>query len=171
MAKVGYDQFAGLHRLAEVTQKIDPRAAVVLAYHAALEREIDVVLARLLPHADKLRRFGYGHKIDVLAAAWRGSPDAGEVLYTCLFRFNELRNAVAHGDRVDLVEHKLTALLDAYRRVNSDLPEDIQVDAVAAGIIGFMGDDGVNAARLRLRISASEEVADQTPTGYDGAAN
>lgn len=142
MAKVDYDQFAGLGRLAEAAASIDARAAVILTYHAALEREIDIVLDKLLPRYDRLprRRFGYGHKIDILNMAWAGNTEAGDRLFQVLFRFNELRNAVAHGDRTELVDQKLAELLAAYRAIVPDADEDIQIDAVAAGICGFMAD-------------------------------
>ena len=82
----------------------------------------------------------YGHKIDVLAATWKGEPDAGEKLYRALFRFNELRNAVAHGDRTDLVEGSLTRLLDAYRAIDPEAGEHIKIGELAVGICSFMAD-------------------------------
>ena len=163
MAKADYDQFAGLHRLAEAARTIDQRAAVILTYHAALEREIDVVLERLLPQAKRLKRFGFGHKIDVLAAAWRGAPDAGDRLYDVLCRFNDLRNAVAHGDRADLIEGALTRLITAYRGIVSEAGEDIQVDQMAAGICGFMA-DGPTARRVsELALSLDTLVNETMP--------
>lgn len=140
MAKVDYDGFAGIHRIAKAEATIDQRAAVILTFHAALEREVDVVLAALLPHGDKIRHFGYGHKIDVLAAAWKAEPEDGEKLYKVLFRFNELRNAVAHGDRADLVEAALKRLLDAYIQIAPDSGYDVEIAEVAQGICAFMAD-------------------------------
>ena len=56
LAKVDYEGFAGIHRMAQAEATVDQRAAVILTFHAALEREIDVVLAALLPRADKLKK-------------------------------------------------------------------------------------------------------------------
>ena len=64
--------------MAQAEATVDQRAAVILTFHAALEREIDVVLAALLPRPDKLKKgFGFANKIDVLAAAGKGAPDDG----------------------------------------------------------------------------------------------
>lgn len=140
MAGVNYDQFAGLSRLAATASTIDQRAAVILTYHSAIEREIDHVLADTLPRADRLKRFGYGHKVDVLGAAWKGSPEAGDKLYDVLVKFNDLRNAVAHGDRADMVDQVLGRLIAAYRDMVADSDNHIEIDSMAAGIIGFMAD-------------------------------
>lgn len=140
MAQVNYDGFAGIHRMAQAEGTVDQRAAVILTYHAALEREIDVVLGALLPHGQKVKHFGYGHKIDVLAAAWKGDPESGDKLYWVLFRFNELRNAVAHGDRADLVEGSLGRLLDAYRAIDAKADVHVEIGEVAQGICSFMAD-------------------------------
>ena len=126
--------------MAQAEGTVDQRAAVILTYHAALEREIDVVLAALLPHGHKVKHFGYGHKIDVLAAAWKGDPESGDKLYRVLFRFNELRNAVAHGDRADLVEGSLARLLDAYRAIDPNADLNVEMAEVAQGICSFMAD-------------------------------
>jgi len=140
MAKVDYDGFAGIHRISEAEATIDQRAAVILTFHAALEREVDVVLAALMPRAHKIRHFGYGHKIDVLAAAWKAEPEEGEKLHKVLFRFNELRNAVAHGDRSDLVEAALKRLVDAYLQIAPDADYCVEIAEVAQGICAFMAD-------------------------------
>jgi len=142
MAKVDYDSFAGIYRMAEAEATIDLRSAVILTYHAALEREIDVVLATLLPRADKLRRnFGFANKIDVLAAAWKGEHEAGDRLHLVLLRFNDLRNSVAHGDELPKVEAWLSKLLAAYRGIDTEASDEIAIGEVAQGICTFMADD------------------------------
>lgn len=141
MAKVDYDGFAGIHRMAQAEATIDQRAAVILTFHAALEREIDVVLAALLPRPDKLKKgFGFANKIDVLAAAWKGDPDAGDRLHLVLRRFNDLRNSVAHGDAIEEVERWLTKLLDAYRAIDPEVDVHVEIGEVAQGICSFMAD-------------------------------
>ncbi|HEX8578740.1 MAG TPA: hypothetical protein VF655_04005 [Allosphingosinicella sp.] len=167
MAKADYDHFAGLGRLVKAAATVDQRAAVILTYHAALEREVDVVLGRLLPRGDRLpRRLGFGHKIEVLAAAWRGAEVAGDRLYNVLFRFNELRNAVAHGDRIDLVEDSLERLLGTYRLMIPDaVTEGIEIAEVAAGICGFMA-DGPTPRELVGSFKGLKDIVEQ----LDGAS-
>lgn len=141
MANVDYDGFAGIHRMSQAEATVDQRAAVILTFHAALEREIDVILAALLPKADKLKRgFGFANKIDVLAAAWKGDPEAGDRLHLVLRRFNDLRNSVAHGDAIEEVERWLTKLLDAYRAIDPDVDEHVEIGEMAQGICSFMAD-------------------------------
>jgi len=141
MAKVNYDGFAGIHRMAQAEASVDQRAAVILTYHAALEREIDFVLAALLPRPDKLKKgFGFANKIDVLAAAWRGEPDAGDRLHLVMRRFNDLRNSVAHGDTIEEVERWLTKLLEAYRAIDPNVDIHVEIGEVAQGICSFMAD-------------------------------
>ncbi|KQM57142.1 MULTISPECIES: hypothetical protein [unclassified Sphingomonas] len=141
MAKVDYDGFAGIHRLAEAEATIDQRSAVILTYHAALEREIDVVLSGLLPRPEKLRKnLGFANKIDVLAAAWRGEPEAGDNLHLVLRRFNDLRNSVAHGDTLEEVEGWLTKLIDAYRAIDAEVDVHVEVGELAQGICAYMAD-------------------------------
>lgn len=141
LAKVDYDGFAGIHRMAQAEATVDQRAAVILTFHAALEREIDVVLAALLPRADKLKKgFGFANKIDVLAAAWKGDPDAGDRLHLVLRRLNDLRNSVAHGDTIEEVERWLTKLLDAYRAIDPDVDVHVEIGEMAQGICSFMAD-------------------------------
>lgn len=120
---------------------VDQRAAVILTFHAALEREIDVVLAALLPHPDKLKKgFGFANKIDVLAAAWKGDSEAGDRLHLVLRRFNDLRNSVAHGDTIEEVERWLIKLLNAYRAIDPYVDMHVGIGEMAQGICSFMAD-------------------------------
>lgn len=140
MAKVDYDAFAGIHRMAQAKATVDQRAAVILTFHAALEREIDVVLAGLMPHAERIRHFGFGQKIDVMAAVWKGDEEAGMQLHLVLRRFNDLRNSVAHGDAIDKVERFLGRLVEAYRAIVPDADVHIEIGEMAQGICSFMAD-------------------------------
>lgn len=127
--------------MAQAETTVDQRAAVILTFHAALEREIDVVLAAILPRADKIKKsFGFANKIDVLAAAWKGDPDAGDRLHLVLRRLNDLRNSVAHGDTIEEVERWLTKLLDAYRAIDPDVDVHVEIGEMAQGICSFMAD-------------------------------
>lgn len=162
MAKVNYDGFAGIHRMAEAEATIDQRSAVILTFHAALEREIDVVLASLLTRPDKLKKgFGFANKIDVLAAAWKGDPGAGDKLHLVLRRFNDLRNSVAHGDAIEEVEQWLTKLLDAYRAIYPDVDVHIEIGEMAQGICSFMA-DGPSPKQLIETIAALDKLVNAT---------
>lgn len=162
MAEVGYDGFAGIHRMAEAEGTIDQRSAVILTFHAALEREIDVVLAGLLPRPDKLKKgFGFANKIDVLAAAWKGHPDDGDKLHLVLRRFNDLRNSVAHGDSIEEVDRWLAKLLDAYRAIIPDADVPIEIGEMAQGICSFMA-DGPTPKELMATIAALDKLVNVT---------
>lgn len=139
MANVDYDAFEALGRLAEAERNLDERSALIMTFHAALEREMDYVLAKLLPYAEKVRRIGFAHKIQVLAAAWIGDADAGELLRTTLVRFNDVRNAVAHGDTEE-VEATVIRLRSAYAYLEPGLPEAPTLTEITMGICCFMGD-------------------------------
>ncbi|MFC3784678.1 hypothetical protein GGR90_003047 [Sphingopyxis italica] len=154
MGKVGYDQFEGLRRLGQARAKLDDRAGIILTYHAALEREMDVMLARLLPRSEKLRGLGFGQKLSVLEAAWKGSADAGDKLGRALFRFNELRNAVAHGDRVKEVDEKLKLLTEAFDVILPGAAKVGDVELVAAGLVGFLADGPLNIDELKVSTGA-----------------
>jgi len=151
MGKVGYDHFAGLARMAEELAKLDDRASLILTCHAALEREIDEVLSRSLPRADRLRNLGFANKITVLNAAWKGSDDAGDRLNAALFRFNELRNAVAHVNAPKEIDAKIALLRAAFDQVLPDNGlEGDSITEMAAGLVGFMADGVVSYDDLKI---------------------
>ena len=156
MGRINYDPIAGLQRLGEARAQLDERAGAILTYHAALEREIDIVLARLLPRSDKLRGLGYGHKLSVLNAAWRGLDEAGDMLCDALFRFNELRNAVAHGDRAHEVDQKLALLAEAFDKILPGHADIRDVAPIAAGLVGFLADGPLEAEHLKIPAARAE---------------
>ncbi|MGO6845933.1 hypothetical protein ACCT20_03435 [Rhizobium ruizarguesonis] len=82
MARVGYDSLEGILRVTSAGDKEPDKFVVdVLTYHAALEIEMDELLARLLPRAECLRAGGLGfrQKISIINAAWPGLPEAGDL--------------------------------------------------------------------------------------------
>lgn len=149
MGRINYDPLEGLKRLAEARAKLDDRAGSILTYHAALEREMDIVLARLLPRADRLRGLGFGQKVSVLDAAWRGPGDAGDMLCHALFRFNELRNSIAHGDHAKKVDGKLALLVRAFDAIFPDNAAVGDIELIAAGLVGFLADAPLNIEKLK----------------------
>ena len=150
MGRIDYDRLAGLRRLGEAKAKLDDRAGTILTYHAALEREMDIVLARLLPRSDRLKGLGFGHKLSVLHAAWRGSDEAGDKLCHALFRFNELRNAIAHGDRAKEVDEKFTLLAEAFDAILPGVAEIGDAELIAAGLVGYLADEPLDAEKLKI---------------------
>lgn len=150
MGRIDYDRLEGLRRLGEARAKLDDRAGTILTYHAALEREMDIVLARLLPRVDRLKGLGFGHKLSVLHAAWRGPEDAGNKLCHALFRFNELRNSVAHGDEAKKVDAKLALLAEAFDSILPGAAEITDVELIAAGLVGYFADEPLDIEKLKI---------------------
>lgn len=155
MGRIEYDHFEGLRRLGEARAKLDDRAGAVLTFHAALEREIDFVLARLMPRPDKLRGLGFGQKVSVLAAAWRGTPESGDMICAALLRLNELRNSIAHGDERRVVDRHEELLAQAFAEIFPDHRDVRDVEIIAAGLVGFLADGPI--ALEKLRIGAGDE--------------
>ncbi|MBB5740982.1 hypothetical protein GGQ93_002717 [Brevundimonas aurantiaca] len=166
MARVGYDAFEGLKRLAEAGERLDIGVAEVLVYHLAVEREVALVVDKLAVYPDPLRSLSHANRMKVLGAFWRGPKEAGEALLTVLQRFNELRNGVAHGDPPRRIEAAKSRLREAFAVL---LPGDDEnqrtIPEIAAGVIGFLADNPSNA-QLRLRRMAAD-VFEQTFAGHD----
>jgi hypothetical protein len=115
-----------------------------------------------LPRPKKLRPgFGFGNKIDVLAAAWKADPDDGDRLYLVLKRFNDLRNSVAHGDTKEEVEKWLSKLFDAYRAIIPDADVHIEIGEMAQGICSFMA-DGPTPKELLATFAAFDKLVNVT---------
>jgi hypothetical protein len=143
--------------MAEALANLDDRAAIILTCHAALEREVDVVLSRLLPRPDKLRNLGFANKITILNAAWRGPADAGDKLNAGLFRFNELRNAVAHVNAPAEIDARIAQLRAAFDQILPDNGlEGNSIEEMAAGLIGFMADRPLERSDLKIGKAAAK---------------
>jgi|GEM_PF-1828748 len=139
MAKVSYDALEGYERLSAVAERVDLESAKILTLHVALEAEMDAVLAKILTRADRMRKIGFANKVRVLEAAWIGDPDAGDRACNVLRSFNDLRNTIAHGDRDAQVGCR-AALVTAFRQIDPQAAEDIDVVQVAQGVCLFLGD-------------------------------
>jgi hypothetical protein len=147
MSRESYDAAGGLARLLAALDGIDPRASDILASHIALEREVEVVLDRLLPRAEFLAGLGYAHKVKVLAAAWQGEEIDARNVFDVLMKFGTLRNKVAHGN-TDVLDQAYDELRTSYRRLAPD-EEGSSVTDIAGGIISFFG-DAPTPAEIRL---------------------
>lgn len=146
MGKVGYSSFSGVARLSINLRKrreTSQFAFEVLALHAALEREMDEFLSKALRNASKLKagKLGFGHKIAVMHACWAGEPQAGDNLTKALLAFNELRNAVAHGDNEKTVKNLFLVLIRCCQELDSTISSEADLHGLAIGICTFMGDD------------------------------
>ena len=139
MARVDYDAFEGLGRMAGVVEGLDPRAAAVIACHIALEREVMVVLERSVPRATYLSNLGYAQKVDVLAAAWAGEDDDAAKVRAALLAYGTLRNRIAHGND-GRIEGAYAALQAAYRALHPKAGDETSVEDIAGGIISFFGE-------------------------------
>lgn len=124
--------------------EMDPRLGEILAGHAAIEREIDIMLERTLPAARRLKGLGFGHKIGLWGACMDEGNKAVDNILPAFVKLNDLRNAVAHGDKRALVDRKIAALLVA-------LPiRQVSDEYSLTRAVGFMlGVVAVSARRLR----------------------
>ncbi|MDV3456351.1 hypothetical protein RZN05_05100 [Sphingomonas sp. HF-S4] len=156
MGRVGYDPFEGLYRLLGAVDGIDPRAATILACHLALEREVVIVLNKLLPYPDRLRNLGFVQKVQVLNAAWQGDEEAGDRICAALNRFNDLRNAVGHGND-DRVDGCLQSLRTAYKEIYPESSGAISIEDIAGGIVAYFG-DGPTPEEIRTVVTGMAEV-------------
>lgn len=114
-ASMGVDEaitayLAPYKRIDLALQALDQRASEILALHAAIEREVDLALARSLPAPDRLRSIGFGHKLSLLAALTPLDQDQVDSWYRPAYAFNELRNAVAHGENAAQITKRIQAV-------------------------------------------------------------
>ena len=140
MAGVGYDVWAGYTRLAKAAGSVSPDAMAALAYHAALEREVDEILATTMPRSEKLENLTFQQKVWVLAASWPGDPKAGDLACEALNRFNALRNAHAHGDSTEKVKGRFDKLVAACQALDATVDETSDIGGLAWVICGYLGD-------------------------------
>jgi hypothetical protein len=128
------DPWASLGRLAAAIEALDDRAATVLAYHAAIERELDLAIARHLPKPERLRKLSFGHKVSVWASLQNVSEKTVDRTRLPLLKFNDLRNAIAHGDKKREVDATFKKLLESIPVSRADL----DLKGVAAYIFGAL---------------------------------
>lgn len=139
MARVDYDAGAGLRRFELAMERLDPRAAVIVASHIALEVELMVVLGRTVRRPYYLSELNFAQKVRVLASTWNGEDVDAENIKEALLKFGTLRNKVAHGN-VEGIDAALQALREAYQRLYPDVELASSPDDIAGGIIAFFGD-------------------------------
>ena len=124
-----------INRLSAAVESLDNRSAEILTYHAAIERELDLAIAREMPHASRLRGLSFSHKISVWAALMSKSDEHVGMATKVLIRLNDLRNAVAHGDEGVSIDKAMKRLHEA---LPSSTPPTITVRHAAAFVLGFL---------------------------------
>jgi hypothetical protein len=126
-------------RLRAVLDYLDPRASLILAYHAGIEHELDRALARQLPNPQLLRKLGFGQKVSVWGATQNRSADDVDTEVRLLLTLNELRNAVAHGDNRAAVDAHLRRLLENTEWTEAPLDDDA-VHFAAGWLFGIVNE-------------------------------
>lgn len=104
------DLWDSIKRLREAVERMDDRAPAILAYHAAIERELELAIARKVPRPSSLTGLSYGHKVRIWSALQEVSDDLVERVAKPMLKFNDLRNAIAHGDNKREVDAVLGGL-------------------------------------------------------------
>ena len=131
--------FSALERFSQATKSFDERAAAIISFHAALDHEMDIVLARFFEAPQHLRRFGFGHKVDLVHAVTGEYTDR---ICAALAAFNDLRNSVGHGDAKDEVDKFQLKLfqrfVDVTEILNKEASVPTSIDHVAAGLFGML---------------------------------
>jgi hypothetical protein len=99
---------AAMARLRDQLRVIHPQASVIITGHAALELEVDQVLRRFLSRPDKLPRLSMDHRLGLLRAML--DDQWLDLVLDAVGAFGAVRNSVAHGDRVDLIDKAIQRL-------------------------------------------------------------
>lgn len=139
MARVDYDAWQGFIRMALVLDGFDRRTAEIVGCHTALEREVVVLLERLLLRPAYVKEFSYKQKVSLLAAIWQGRDDEVEMVDAVLSKYGALRNRVAHGDDLK-IDNAWRDLMIAYRTLQPDADGELTPLSIAQGILAFFGD-------------------------------
>lgn len=164
MAGAHYDGIAGIFRVTESGGKPDPFAVEVLAYHGAIESEIERIISGLVERPDELftapPRLTFGHKVNVLRAVWNGEPGQADKICPVLLRLNDLRNAVAHTDPKE-IKGCLAGLINAYRKIDNSIGDEVSLLEVMQGICLFF-QDGPNVTEINAMAEALDELVNVT---------
>lgn len=166
MARVDYDAWEGFTRLAVVLHGFDRRAAEIVGCHTALEREVVVVLERLLPRSGYVSDFSYRHKVSMLAATWKGPDDEATLVEDVLSKYGTLRNRVAHGNDTR-IDGAWRDLVTAYRRLQPDADAELTPLLIAQGILAFFGDGPTPEDVRRMQEHLDQIEASLTANGVE----
>lgn len=155
---------SALRRLALVAGDMDLRTAEVVICHVAIEREVNLALAKLVPNPERLGGLPLAHGLKVLAALWTSSPS--EHLAMLLRRWDELRNHMAHGRSSTETEKHLQRLKDAALAtgVHGVAEGSITVVGLAAFTCHLLSEGGRHGGLVHLlQMQLSALTADGKP--------
>ncbi|MDB5714411.1 MAG: hypothetical protein JWO15_1808 [Sphingomonadales bacterium] len=166
MAGADYNGIEGLIRITAAGDKLDDTFAIeVLAFHAALEVELDIVLRALLIRPDAIlkakgKRLSFPQKAQLLVALWKGDAEKADKLNVVLQAFEDLRNEVAHMGDEPLKSWK--AKLDAaFREIEPDTGDDPSLYEIAQGTAFYMA-DGHSVADFVAAMNGLEKLVNAT---------
>lgn len=146
MAGADYNGIEGLLRIAAAGEKLEDTFAIeVLAFHAALEYELEVVLRGLLPRPDAIlkkmgrNKLSFPQKAKLIVSLWKGDPEKADKLNGVLWAFEDLRNEIAHMGDIPLKSWK--AKLDAaFREIEPNCEEEPSMLEITQGTAFYMMD-------------------------------
>jgi hypothetical protein len=161
MAGADYDGIGGVMRILKSGQKPSAFAIEVVTYHAAVESELELIIASLLNRPHELfqssPRLSFGHKANLLKAVWNGDPKQADIITEVLHRFQMLRNAIAHTDN-NQIKPCVAGLTQAYREIDDTIGDEVSILEVAQGICLFM-QDGSNVSDLKTIFQGLDKLA------------
>jgi hypothetical protein len=162
MNKGEYDGLEGMSRLFNAEQANGQLSAEIIIFHAALETELVEVLSNLMPRPECVLRKspprGFGHKVNLLKALWTNTKVYVDPAANVLFRFNALRNCVAHSDDRKAFETHHKKLHEAYKKIDPSCRADPSILEVAQGVCLYL-QDGSNLSELAEAFSALSNLA------------
>lgn len=173
MAGVDYNGIEAIFRIAEKGEVLDTFAIEVLTFHAAVEHELEVVLRKLLPHADMILKgkpkLSFPHKARLLCAMWRKDPADAVKLNGVLKALQNLRDEVAHQGDISLKSHKAN-LTQAFREIEPKAGDDPSMLEIAQGISMFIADDAGTLADFNETLDAFDVLVNEKMPAALGAA-
>lgn len=164
MAGADYDGIRGVMRLLKAGEKPDTFAIEVVTYHAAIESELELIIATLVKRPEDFfttsPKLTFGHKANLLRAVWEGDPAQADIIHEVLQRFQMVRNAVAHPDS-KAIKGCMAGLTQAYRKIDASIGDDVSILEVAQGICLFL-QDGSNVSDMKAMFEGLDQLVNVT---------
>jgi hypothetical protein len=142
--------FPALRRLAQAAGGLDIRTAEIVVCHAAIEKEVNLALAKRVANPERLGTLNLVHSLKMLAAVWTSSQS--KPLADLLVQWDELRNHVAHGRTASEVPARLQRLKQAALAMGvSEVTEDsITIPGLAAFTCHLLSTGGQHEGLVHL---------------------
>lgn len=171
MAGMDYNGIAGVLRVIAAGEKPEAFAIEVITFHAAIEHEVEEALRKVMPRPDALftgsPRLGFAHKAKLLSALWQRDPKDADRLNAVLRAFQDLRDAVAHSDKV-AIKSINARLFEAYREIANDGRDEYSIMEIAQGVCLFMSDGGTVDDLVAKLEGLGDLVNNHWPIASDG---